>query len=422
MVAKTLTRRVCIVTPGALGSNPRTVKEAEALSGAGFKVTVISTRHRPEVDPLDDSILDTADWNSIRLDLRTRLRRLPGKLTHTAARFAAERWDRAFLIDRAFNAATSKLIRVARSVPADLYIAHYPAALPAAASAAARHGARYAFDAEDFHPGDWPDDPVYEPLQRALNRIERRYLPGAAYITAAAPLIASAYSKRYPVALPAVILNTFPKDQAPVAPTPCGSGAPGPSLYWFSQTIGPDRGLETAVKAIGIAESRPYLYLRGLPQPGYLDDLMALADGHGVRDRLRILDIDRPSRMVPLAAEFDIGLGIEAGQTANRRIALTNKMFTYLLAGVPALLTDIPAHRDLQQTLGFAAKLFPVGDARAMAARIDEWLRNAEALQAARQEAWRLGQERYNWDYEAVRLRDCVVTALDPDGIRSPTS
>ena len=149
---------------------------------------------------------------------------------------------------------------------------------------------------------------------------------------------------------------------------------------------------------------------------------MALADGHGVRDRLRILDIDRPSRMVPLAAEFDIGLGIEAGQTANRRIALTNKMFTYLLAGVPALLTDIPAHRDLQQTLGFAAKLFPVGDARAMAARIDEWLRNAEDLQAARQEAWRLGQERYNWDYEAVRLRDCVVTALDPDGIRSPTS
>ena len=58
---------------------------------------------------------------------------------------------------RAFSPFTGPLTAAAKRVPADLYIAHYPAALPAAAIAARRHGALYAFDAEDFHLGDLPD-------------------------------------------------------------------------------------------------------------------------------------------------------------------------------------------------------------------------------------------------------------------------
>ena len=35
-------RSVCIVSPGHLASNPRVVKEADALHGAGYRVTVIA--------------------------------------------------------------------------------------------------------------------------------------------------------------------------------------------------------------------------------------------------------------------------------------------------------------------------------------------------------------------------------------------
>ena len=42
--------RICIVTPGALGSNPRVVKEADALVRAGHDVHVIATRSLAVVD------------------------------------------------------------------------------------------------------------------------------------------------------------------------------------------------------------------------------------------------------------------------------------------------------------------------------------------------------------------------------------
>ena len=191
---------------------------------------------------------------------------------------------------------------------ADLYIAHYPAALPAAAIAAQRHGARYAFDAEDFHLGDTPDGPEYDAQRQMLRAIEGRYLPGCAYVTAASPGIADAYVEAYDIARPTVVLNVFPRAQAPIRPTPRGTAAPGPSVYWFSQTIGPDRGLECAVRAIGRAQSRPHLYLRGTPAAGFLDHLRKIASEADALDRLHVLPPAAPSEMVRLAAAYDVGL------------------------------------------------------------------------------------------------------------------
>lgn len=416
---------ICIVTPGQPATNPRMVKEANALAAAGYKVSVICGDF---VDWGEDVNRDltTGGWEIVEAISFGRdsgvIRRAYRKSRVAAARRLVQAGATATrVLATAWHAIGPELIEATCRCKADLYIAHYPAALPAAAIAADRHGARYAFDAEDFHPGDLPDTPENARTNSLLRQIESRYLPSAAFVTAAAPLIAQAYAKEYSIPLPTVILNTFPLEQAPSGPTSAGTAKPGPSLYWFSQTIGPNRGLETAVDAISLARSRPHLYLRGRPAAGYKEQLNAKAEELGMNGRLHWLEIAPPTKMVKLAAEYDLGLSGEVGETRNRQCALTNKLFTYMLAGIPTAMSDIPAHRHLQESLGSAAKLFPVGDARAMAAGIDEWLRNAEALHTARQEAWRLGQERYNWEYEAVRLRDCVQTALDPDGIRSAT-
>src|SRR5581483_4675772 len=92
---------------------------------------------------------------------------------------------------------TFSLMRAAERISADLYIAHYPAALPAAAKAARIHRAHYAYDAEDFHLGDWPDGPAHETRRRLLRAVESRYLPKCAYVTAASPGIADAYAEAY---------------------------------------------------------------------------------------------------------------------------------------------------------------------------------------------------------------------------------
>lgn len=403
--------RICIVTPGQVGSNPRVVKEAHTLQAAGHAVSVIATRVLEVVEARDLAVIAGATFAIRRIDLRGgaawKMRRavqiLGGRL------HAASGWNAAAILGH--SAATPALIRAARTVPADLYIAHYPAALPAAAAAARHHGGALAYDAEDFHLGDWPDGPAHARARNLVRAIEGRFLPSCAFVTAASPGIADAVAAAYAVPRPQVILNTFPLAQGAPAATARGSAAPGPSLYWFSQTIGPDRGLECALRAVAAARTRPHLYLRGTPAAGFAEALGSLARSLGITDRLHLLAPEVPDAMERLAASYDLGLCGEPGHTRNNRLLLSNKLFSYLLAGVPPLLSATPGNRAFAAETGLGEHLYPIDDHAALAARLDGLLGDPGRLAAARDAAWRLGRERFNWEREGAALPRLVAQA-----------
>jgi glycosyltransferase involved in cell wall biosynthesis len=405
--------RICIVTPMPVGSNPRVVKEADALAAAGFDVRVVATKVLDLVEPRDQAILADARYPIERVAFNDRFVWLQERLRQAAWRklFAAAAVPA--LAVRAYSPISRRLGHAAMAQPADLYIAHYVAALPVAAQAARKYGSAYAFDAEDFQLEDQAEGrrPVLE--KRLIREIESRYLPGAAFVTAASPMIADAYANTYGIPRPTVVLNVFPSANAPSSPTARGTATPGPSLYWFSQTIGADRGLETAIEAIARAASAPHLYLRGTPASGYADTLRELARKYGVSDRLQLLAPEVPAELERLGAQYDLGYVGELSEIKNRQIALTNKLFSYLVGGLPTLASDIPAHRAIAPELGDAIRLFPIGDAMALAAELDSFLLNPERLASARAHAWQLGQQRYCWDVEQRKFLDVVesVTA-----------
>lgn len=406
-------RRICLISPGHLSSNPRLVKEADALAAAGHRVLVIVGHSFPAYAAEAHAFGDRP-WQVVArvpfgllaprwLRWKQRLRqRLASALCRLGCRPLA-------LVLRAWHPATPELIRAALAIPADLYIAHYPPALPAAALAARRHGAAYGFDAEDFHLGDVPADRRHAFQRRLLRAIEARWLPDCALLTAASPGIAEAYAATYGLPEPTVLRNVFPLAQAPPGPTPCGSLQPRPSLYWFSQTIGPERGLECAVQAVALARCRPHLHLRGFLSSTYRDQLLHLARQLGVESQLHFHAPAPPEQMERLAAGYDAGLVAETGRTPNRRIALTNKLFTYALAGLPMLLSDIPAHRRLQAEAGQAVRLFRREDPASLAEAIDGWLgASPTVLAGARAAAYQLGQQRWNWERERWQLLQAI--------------
>jgi glycosyltransferase involved in cell wall biosynthesis len=399
---------VCIVTPGHIGSNPRVVKEADALHEAGHEVSVIAARVLDLVEPLDQGMMRRISWRLKRIDLRPSLRRRLGRAIQLCARGAYAALGLSWCADPGLAASVRLLRRAALATPADLYVAHYPATLPAAAAAAKMHGARYAYDAEDFHLGDWPDAAAYEIERRLVRAVEGRYLPGCAYVTAASPGIAEAYAEAYGIERPRVVLNAFPLAHAAPAPTPRGSAQPGPSLYWFSQTIGPERGIECAVHAIARAATRPHLYLRGTPAAGFAQRLLELAREAGAAGRVHLLPPDQPDRMEALAGVYDAGLCAEPAHTHNNSIALSNKLFTYLLAGIPPLLSDTPAQCRFAAEAGLSDLLYARGDPSALAKLIDRLLGEPNRLAAARAQAWRLGQVRYNWEREQGTLLEVI--------------
>jgi glycosyltransferase involved in cell wall biosynthesis len=397
---------------GQLGNAPRTVKEAGALSAAGHDVTVIAHQRDDVVEQRDQDILRTATWRTIRVPFDQSIRWKLLRLRQLAFQRSFGAVKVSPLALQGISAYTPDLTRAALSSPADLYIAHYSPALPAAARAAAKHDALYAFDAEDFHPGDLPDDQSNCLYNRTLDALERRLLPGCAYVSAASPGIADLYCNTYGIAPPTVLLNVFPKASAPASPTPMGVVSPGPSIYWCSQIIGPKRGLECVVRALPLMQSRPHLYLRGAAREGFVNELEDVARNLGVQDRLHVLPPAMPDLLERLAAEYDIGISPELGDTRNHRVALGNKLFSYLIAGLSIVATDIPGHAALAARLNGAMTLFPQDDHRELAATVDAILSSRERLRASRDAAWRLGQTRFNWEVERDSLLDCVDRAL----------
>ena len=305
----------------------------------------------------------------------------------------------------------SYLLSQAASVPsADLYIAHCLAALPAAAIAAERNNAKLSFDVEDFHVGELAEIPENKLEIAIRDYIERTLLPRCCYLTASSPMIASVYRNRYGVSIEP-ILNVFPLSEAPVEIKEVNSEK-RVSLYWFSQTIGADREIESIISAIGQMQTPVDLYLRGMPTVGYIDVLIQLAHKEGVIDCLYLLPPAPPADMVRLASDYDIGLSIEPGRDTNNNICLGNKIFTCLLAGLPIILSKTPAQEALSHKLLEASIVIDINDPNAIARTLDTFFSNPTNLELSRAVAWKLGREVYNWDIEQNKFLDVVENAL----------
>lgn len=406
-----MARTICIVSPGNLASNPRLVKEADALHGAGYDVTVVACNYSAELRDTDDVIAARVPWTVVRVPrplgegaVTKAAYRLARALARTGAPVPAE------LAARAAGGPVSTLRRVARRVLADLYIAHYVAGLAAVAPVARRRGAMLGFDGEDFHSGESAARADRDFRMKVIETVEQAALPSCAYTTASSPMIAQAYAARYGID-PTTVLNVFPLDMAPAAPQH-GATLGDPTrlrAYWFSQTIGLDRGLQSFVLAMARTRSHVTLDIRGSNQWGAGDGLMALARELGIGDRVAILPKAPPDEMVRLAAAYDIGLSLETTGTLNHGICLTNKLFTYLLAGIPAMMSDTPAQREFAQGLGASGIVVPLSDPGAIAAALDDLGEAPARLAEAKRTAWRLGRDRYNWDVE----KDFLLKAVD---------
>src|SRR5689334_914919 len=138
---------------------------------------------------------------------------------------------------------------------------------------ARRLGIPYGIDFEDLHSAETLGGDAVT-IDTLAARIEHAVSSRAAFVTASSDAIGAAYRDRYGVEA-ATIHNAFALPAA--APSFERPDRSRLRVYWFSQTIGIGRGLEEAIEALGRAGIPAELTLRGRPQPGYLEQLTALA-------------------------------------------------------------------------------------------------------------------------------------------------
>jgi glycosyltransferase involved in cell wall biosynthesis len=406
-------RRICLLTPGHLASDPRLVKEADALHEAGFAVNVIAGDTTDEVRPLDAALIKRVPWAIKQVRFNNRLAYLSRRTFQQVERVRFSLGGRGIsTATRSHSAITSLLAKAAAEVPADLYIAHCLAALPAAAWAADRNKAKLGFDIEDDHVGELVDEPGNQLELSIRRKIEGYFLPKCQCVTASSPGIAKSYRDRYGISA-VTILNVFPLTHAPSCQR-LDRRRNELSIYWFSQTIGRGRGLEQLIMALGRTEHKVRLIIRGSDFLGYSKNLEALAAGCGREGLLKILPPAPPDEMAQLASKYDVGLAGELLAPPNRAISLTNKIFIYLLAGIPVLLSDTPAQRDIAAELEEAARIVDLHDPDKVATCLDSWAGDPVSLAYAKKRAWQLGQTRFNWDLEKEKFLRQIEHTLGP--------
>ncbi len=305
--------KVVIVTTAQPSTNPRMMKEVDALLSKGAAVKVFYSFCTKWANATDKELINSYPMGMFKEvggnPYTNKFQYIKSRLYYKAAIRLYKLHSTLF--NYVVNPNSFDLMRYAVKEKADLYIAHNLGALPAVIEAAKKWNKPCGFDAEDYHRGEYEKQSgrKYE----FTKMIEEKYLPKCTYITAASPLIAEAYKNVIPKLNIQVINNVFSnfylqkftsKTKKPL------------SIFWFSQTIGPDRGLENIIYALNkIPHLDISLNLMGNCSKIFKDFLLSIA----IKPKdIHFMIPAMPDKIFSIAAQFDIGLASEVPHCENR--------------------------------------------------------------------------------------------------------
>jgi glycosyltransferase involved in cell wall biosynthesis len=296
-------------------------------------------------------------------------------------------------------ASSSELERLACSKHADWFIAHTQPALAAAVAAARKWKAKLGFDCEDLlaETGD--------EFCEANNLVEQKYLRQCDYITAASNAMAEHLCNAYDVPRPLVLYNVFPLSLAEgIVPPGQRTAHSKLRLHWVGQTIGPDRGLQDAFQACAGLADQIEIHLRGRVSEQHKREMTASAERWGVLGCVTFHPVIDRDELFRSMAEYDVGLALERPQNRNYNLTVTNKIFSYMLAGLAVVATDTAGQREVMSQAPGAGFLYSARDVEHLQAMLEAWLKDRARLRQAQCAAWEAARARFCWDIEQASL------------------
>ncbi|MHA6249250.1 glycosyltransferase family protein [Pontibacter sp. CAU 1760] len=404
---------IVLISSGQPSANPRLVKEAIALSEAGYKVTVIYVPISPWADKFDAELIRRLTsiifvrtgyhpYTEKRLYLWARARRKFLSKIYT--------WigDICHIADYSTVLFAQELFQEAKRHRADLYIAHNLGALSVAVKVAQKFKAKVGFDAEDFHRGEFAEESLGNLHTKYL---ENKYFPKLDYFSVASPLIGEIYQKLFPQLKPLILNNAF---SVYLIKNPPEKQTLTLKLFWFSQTIGKNRGIENVILAMGklAGNSVSFTMLGNITaeMKNYLLSIASRASLH--KDQIIFYPAVAEQDIFEIASKCDVGIGSEVPHCLNREYCLTNKIFTYLLAGNALVLSNTLAQKRFLKdfpSLGFTYKS---EDSNSLANILRQYIENPNLLALHQKNARKLALEKLNWETESKKFLNTVKEVL----------
>lgn len=385
--------RICMHVLGTARLDVRVMREARTLAQTGLAVSIVDVEQKRGVPQEED--IDGVTVKHIVMP----------------AWFLPTRFKPWFLI-KAIQVLTRGALDLWRT-PADLYHAHDYNALPACYLAARLRRKPLIFDAHELPLVD-PNVTRWQLLCAMYVRLLRAIVPRCAGIITVSPPIASELAHRYGGPAP-IVLRNIPPYRAPTQRDHLRQRldlGPHMRIALYQGSLQDDRGLDTLIHAAKFLDPNIVIVLMGRgPRQLTLQRLIA---HEGVGSAVWIIPPVAYDELLNWTGSADIGLIVNpASYSQNVEMCLPNKLFEYLMAGVPVLSSRLAAVEAIIADYDVGRIVDPL-EPEPVARAVSALLADHDGLERMRRNAMIATQRDLKWEVEQERLIDLYHQILNP--------
>jgi glycosyltransferase involved in cell wall biosynthesis len=399
-----LSNVICIITQSHLSRNPRVLKEAILLAQQGYQVEIVTNVITTTLFNEDRALINP--YPNIKINVVSNLAEtdtIIDRLLHKLGRTLKQYVNIETPLSLGYGA--HKYLKVCKAINAQLYICHQELATYVG-SKLLRENRKVAFDLEDWYSDDLlPEAQKNRPV-KLLRKIEDIALHKGKYCTTTSNALAAKLSQYYSAPKPAVIYNVFSKNGRLLNIEKSFSGTL--KLFWFSQTIGPGRGLEQFIQASAQIKNTFELHLLGNITADYKATLNLLIPA---QHSMYFHALVPAGQLAEKISEFDIGLALELDTPMSRNYTITNKYFQYIQAGLPVIASQTAGQAEAFEQFKPGFMLSQNANDEEIV-RLEKWLNDPEELRAARERAIEAAGF-FNWETESNKLITLVNKAIE---------
>ena len=239
----------------------------------------------------------------------------------------------------------------------------------------ARREVKMVYDAHEYVPGL----PIDERRRNAYVSLEDEYCSRVDRIITVSPGLAQLMAKRFGGS-PAVVMNapdTRSQIETQSLRSFLGITVEDPLVVYVGG-VAPHRGAEVLVDAVSALEDSTHLVFVSNSTTGYVNELVAMARGKGMGDRIHIAPYVPSEAVVSYIRGATVSAVPLSRAYVNYEIALPNKLFQSIHAGVPVAVSDNPEMARFVREHG-VGEVFAGGDPGSLAAVLQKMISSPEA-------------------------------------------
>jgi glycosyltransferase involved in cell wall biosynthesis len=294
-------------------------------------------------------------------------------------------------------------------IPADIYHAHEVSGLLPCYIAARLRRKPIIFDAHEM--------PLFERPLAELGR-SRRWLrgllvvllahivPRCAGVITVSPPIVEELCQRYGVADVALIRNV-PEYRVVQKSDRLRAHLglkPEVRIALYQGYLQPNRGLDRLIRASAFLEPDIVIVMMGKNRKTTQVQLEALIASEGAAERVKIIPPVAYAELLDWTASADIGLNVASPDySLNVQYFLPNKLFEYLMAGLPVLSSSLEAMVKVIKSYD-VGQILPSLEPADIGAAINSMLADPAALARMHSNALAAARQEFYWEKESIKL------------------